>query len=158
MTLTERRLRASVPLSTAEVRAERDFARAAYAAENARLAVDLRGEMDQVSAQTTKVVRLEGVLAEKQEKVLTLQQQLEAGDEEAGRLRSVITGQENKLITMQGELSSARREISDKNSQIISLNDRINRLDGQLEEMKIDLATGETEVEKFQDSDTVAAR
>lgn len=149
VTLTERRMRASVPLSTAEVRAEKDFARAAYAAENARLAVDLRGEMDRVSVQVTKVVRLEGFLAEKQETVLTLQQQLDAGNEEAGRLRSVITGLENKLITSQGALSSAQREISEKNTQIATLNDRINKLDGQLEEKKIDLATGETEIENF---------
>ncbi|MCY0148189.1 hypothetical protein OEG84_10810 [Hoeflea sp. G2-23] len=36
VTLTERRMRASVPLSAAEIRAEKDMARAAYAAENAR--------------------------------------------------------------------------------------------------------------------------
>lgn len=149
VTLTERRMRASVPLSRAEVKAEKDFARAAFAAENARLAVDLRGEMDLRAIETAKTVRLEGIVAENREALFSLQQKIVLNDEEAGNLRSIIRGQETELSTIRAELSSANREITEKTTEIRSLNDRIHRLDGRLEEMKIDLATGGTEIENF---------
>ena len=62
VSLTERRIRASVPLSVAEIRAEKDMARAAFAAENARLSVDLKHNRDQLTESTARGTRLSNEL------------------------------------------------------------------------------------------------
>ncbi|MEQ8736954.1 MAG: hypothetical protein RID59_00130, partial [Hoeflea sp.] len=62
VTLTERRIRASVPLSAAEIRAEKDMARAAYAADNARLSIDLKQNREALAQSTAQGTRLSNEL------------------------------------------------------------------------------------------------
>jgi hypothetical protein len=58
---TEDRMRATMPLSPQEVRAQKDMARAAFAAENARLAQNVRREREK---RTQEMVRSEKLLAD----------------------------------------------------------------------------------------------
>ncbi|TDH35143.1 hypothetical protein E2A64_15655 [Pseudohoeflea suaedae] len=149
VTLTERRMRASVPLSAAEVKAEKDFARAAFAAEKAKLAVDLRSERDRTSVQLKKNIRLEEKLAEAREEVLALTQKNSEASEQAGQLRSQIRERDTRLETLTGEAAKATREVKERSSEIDNLRHQINRLEGGIEEMKIDVATRDTEIENF---------
>lgn len=149
VTLTERRIRASVPLSAAEIRAEKDFARAAFAAENARLAVDLRDERERLTGETARGVKLEGLLAESREESFRLKQTLTETEAAAGQLRLDILDRDTRIDTLEAEIGTARHELAERNTEIASLRNRIGRLDGDMEEMKIDLATRETEIENF---------
>lgn len=149
VTLTERRIRASVPLSAAEIRAEKDFARAAFAAENARLAVDLRDERERLTGETARGLKLEGLLAESREESFRLKQTLTETEATAGQLRSDILDRDTRIDTLEAEIGTARHELAERNTEIASLRNRIGWLDGDMEEMKIDLATRETEIENF---------
>lgn len=149
ITLTERRIRASVPLSTAEIRAEKDSARAAYAVENARLAVELRDQRDHLSNETARAVRLQESLAEAHAANLAARQTIEAANEEAGALRSQIRELEVSIETLQAELGASEREAASLKRTIAGRDDRIADLSGEIEELKIDLATRDTEAENF---------
>lgn len=149
ITLTERRIRASVPLSTAEIRAEKDSARAAYAVENARLAVELRDQRDHLSNEMVRSVRLQESLAEAHAENVAARQTIEAANEEAGALRSQIRDHEAAIATLQADLGAAEREATALKRTIAGLDDRIADLTGEIEELKIDLATRDTEAENF---------
>ena len=58
---TEARMKATMPLSPQEVRAQKDMARAAFAAENARLSQSVRREREK---RTLEMVRNERLLAQ----------------------------------------------------------------------------------------------
>ena len=49
VTLTERRMRATVPLNAAEISAAKDMERASFAAQNSRINVELRKEREQLT-------------------------------------------------------------------------------------------------------------
>lgn len=149
ITLTERRIRASVPLSAAEIRAEKDSARAAYAVENARLAVELRDQRDHLATETGNVARLKESLARAHEEALALKQAMAAAEEEAGALRSHIRDQETAIDTLRAELHAAERATAARNHEIERHEARIAELSRDIEELRIDLATRDTETENF---------
>lgn len=149
VSLTERRIRASVPLSVAEIRAEKDMARAAYAAENARLSVDLKHNRDQLTESVARGTRLSNELvairAEKLDAVKTIEEQ----ESSIRDLNAQMHDRDAKITTLTGNFSDAARLAEARKHEIAMRDDQINRLGSEIEELRIDLVTLDTEAENF---------
>ena len=146
---TENRLKATMPLSPQEVRAQKDMARAAYAAENARLSQRVRREREK---HTLEMVRSEKLLAQAATigtENAELHAQIADMNIEAGDMRSALRREEMKSEQLKAALATADREIRGKVTDIEALHGRINHLEADIDNMKIDLATRDTAMENL---------
>ena len=149
VSLTERRIRASVPLSAAEIRAEKDMARAAFAAENARLSVDLKHNRDQLTESIARGSRLSNELVAARAERLNSEKLIEERDASIRDLHSQVHDRDAKITTLTGNFSDAARLAEARKHEIASRDDQINRLGTEIEELRIDLVTLDTEAENF---------
>ena len=149
VTLTERRMQASVPLSAAEVRAGRDMARAAFAAENAKLVVEIREKGDKLASANARNARLANDLVSMRAEKIEVENRLQAKEEELRSFETRFNVSEDRATTLQGLLNASNRLAEARGKEIAERDDRINRLMQEIEERKIDLATRDAEVESF---------
>ncbi len=146
---TENRMLATMPLSPQEVRAQKDMARAAFAAENARLSESVRQEREK---NTLTMVRNEKLLAEAAAigtENAELHAQIADMNIEAGDMRSLLRREEMKSEQLKAALAGADRELRARLADIEKLNGIINHLNADLDNMKIELATRDTAVENI---------
>lgn len=146
---TEERMRATMPLSPQEVRAQKDMARAAYAAENARLAQSVRREREK---RTLEMFRNEKLLAEAAAigtENAELHAQIADMNIEAGDMRSALRREEMKSEQLRAALATADREMRARLGDIETLTAGTNRLNADIDNMKIDLATRDTAMENL---------
>ncbi|WDZ75938.1 hypothetical protein PWG15_15145 [Ensifer adhaerens] len=143
----EDRLKATMPLSPQEVRAQKDAARAAYAAENARTQQALKRERDKgVSLMLTnekslhEARRLSGENAD-------LHAQLADMNVEAADMRSAIRQFEQRLERMKATLDSVERDNVSKSDEIQKLGVHLSQHAADIDNLKITLAARETEIE-----------
>jgi hypothetical protein len=146
---TENRIKATMPISAAEVRAQKDMARAVYAAKNARTKQDLVSERDkslalrlrqeQLAAETSRAV------SESQE----LQIQIHDMNVEAADLRSKLRREDAAIAQLKVALAGSESTTTQRDRRIEELQRNLTKLGSDLDNMRIDLATGETEVENF---------
>lgn len=149
VSLTERRIRASVPLSVAEIRAEKDMARAAYAAENARLSVDLKHNRDQLTESVARGTRLSNELVAIRAEKLDAVKRIEEQESSIRDLNAQMHDRDAKITTLTGNFSDAARLAEARKHEIAMRDDQINRLGSEIEELRIDLVTLDTEAENF---------
>lgn len=145
----EDRLKATMPLSPQEVRAQKDAARATYAAENARTLQDLKRERDKgVSLMLThekslqEARRLSGENAD-------LHAQLADMNVEAADMRSAIRQFEQRLERMKAALDSTERDNAGKSSDIRERDIQLTHQGAEIDNLRIDLAARETEIENL---------
>ena len=146
---TESRMLATMPLSPQEVRAQKDMARAAFAAENARLSESVRREREK---HTLEMVRNEKVLAQAAAigtENAELHAQIADMNIEAGDMRSLLRREEMKSGQLKAALAGADRELRARLADIEKLTANINHLHADLDNMRIDLATRDTAVENL---------
>lgn len=149
VSLTERRIRASVPLSAAEIRAEKDMARAAFAAENARLSVDLKHNRDQLTESVARGTRLSNELVAIRAEKLNTEKLVEDRDTNIRDLQSQVHDRDAQITTLTGNFSDAARLAEARKREIAARDDQINRIGTEIEELRIDLVTLDTEAENF---------
>lgn len=147
VTLTERRVRATAALGAAELRAEKDAARAVYAMENRRLSTELRGERGRRGVLLTEREALTTSLASLRGANIDLDRRIEDMTNETGELRSTIREAEARLAATKAEVATLETANLASDRRTADLSDRIERLTGDIESYKIDLATGETQIE-----------
>lgn len=147
--LTERRMRSTVPLNAAEIKAAKDMERAAFAAENARISVELRNEREQLTENRAGNSRLSDTVIKMRSQNAELQGNLDGLKEESGNLRSNLRIEESKLEKAQGTLKAAQKHNDDKEKQILSLLDKANYLSTEMDSLRIESATKETESENL---------
>ncbi|MDF1607981.1 hypothetical protein PZ897_07325 [Hoeflea sp. YIM 152468] len=149
VSLTERRIRASVPLSTAEIRAEKDMDRAAFAAKNARLSVDLRQNRDQLAASMAHGTRLSNELVAIRAEKIEAERLVEERDADIRDLRATVTARDAEITTLTGKFADATHLAQAREHEIAMRDDRINRIGAEIEELRIDVVTLDTEAENF---------
>ena len=146
---TENRIKATMPISPAEVRAQKDMARAVYAAENARIKQDLISERDKTLALKLRHEHLANetsrALSESQE----LHIQINDMNVEAADLRSKLRREDAAIGQLKTALDSSEDRIASRERRIDELQRNLNKLAADMDDMRIDLATSETEVENF---------
>lgn len=147
--LTEKRMRATVPLTTAEVRAERDVARAAFAMENRKLSVELDRRRERITALMVETDRLGRAVAMLEAKGRDQAHQIEHMNSEAGDLRSEVKDGEERIERLKDALARTEDVVSVQERRLADMAARIERLEADADAARIDLATRETEVESL---------
>ncbi len=143
----EDRLKATMPLSPQEVRAQKDAARAAYAAENARTQQALKRERDKgVALMLTNEKSLQEARRLTGENS-DLNAQLADMNVEAADMRSAIRQFEQRLERMKTTLDGVERDNAAKADEIQKLGVHLAHHGAEIDNLKITLAARETEVE-----------
>ena len=146
---TENRMRATMPLSPQEVRAQKDMARATFAAENARLAQAVTHEREK---HTLERVRNEKLLAQASAigtENAELHAQIADMNIEAGDMRSALRRAELTIEQLKAALSGADRENRASLREIERLTSQANHLLADIDDMRIDVATRDTAAENL---------
>lgn len=146
---TENRIRATVPLSAAELRAQADMVRATYAAENAKLGVAVKREREKGVAHELTADRLRSELKAAVSEAATLSEQIT-------QLRTELQARGAELGERDSELERARAEIQVRDALLAEAERRAQELGVEAEHLggfvdygKIDLAVRETEIENL---------
>ncbi|THK35944.1 hypothetical protein EHS39_21560 [Ensifer sp. MPMI2T] len=143
----EDRLKATMPLSPQEVRAQRDAARATYAAENAKAQQALRRERDK---SVTLMLQNENTLREARRLAgenADLQGQLADMNVAAADMRSTVRQLEQRLEQMKATFETSERDNGTKSDTIRTLNGQVDKHTADIDNLRIDLAARETEIE-----------
>lgn len=146
---TENRLKATMPLSPQEIRAQKDMVRALYAAENARttqellrereLTVSLKLANDTLSREASRL------LADNQD----LQAQINDMSVEAADFRSKVRRAEVEADNLKEALRRTEESLAAKDLEISAFTRRIERIMADVDNLKIERTTRETEIENL---------
>ncbi len=146
---TEMRLKATLPLTAREVQAQKDMARAAYAAEAARIQQDLVKEREKT---TGLMVRNDAVTREMAGIVhenVTLKSRIEDIKSEISKLREEAVADSLRLDELRAQLQEAARLSDAQTLQIDELVRRRDKVLFDLDNSKIDMAASITEAESL---------
>lgn len=146
---TENRIQATMPISPQEVRAQRDMARAVYAAENARTKQDLVKARDKAVALQLRYDGITGDAARLQSENHELQMQIEDMNTEASDLRSRLRREDVYIQQLRTALQTVEDAGAAKDLDIETLQKRVMKLGADLDNLTIDLSTRDTEVESL---------
>ncbi len=146
---TEKRLRATMPLSAQEVRAQKDMARALFAAENARTEQALAREREKgiaLQLERESLNKEAGRLATENEQ---LHAQTDEMSVEASELRSRLRREESNISQLRSALRISELAHTEKEADLDTLRKRIDRMAVDADSLKIDLAAREAEIENL---------
>lgn len=145
----EDRLKATMPLSPQEVRAQKDAARAGYAAENARTSQTLKRERDKNVA---LMLQNGNVLKEAQRLAgenADLHAQVADMNVEAADLRSAARQLEQTIERLKSSLADVERDNVKKNIDIKTLTRQLDHMSADTDGLKIDVAAHDAEAENL---------
>lgn len=146
---TENRIKATLPISPQEVRAQRDMARAVYAAENARTKQELVQEKDKGVALRLRYDKLADEARRLQSDNHDLQMQIADMDVEAADLRSRLRQEDSYIQQLKAAIEAAEEADAAKGVQIEELQRRVSKLTADADNLRIDLSARDTEVENL---------
>ncbi len=146
---TENRITATLPISPQEVRAQRDMARAVYAAENARTKQELVQEKDKAVALRLQYDKLADEARRLQSGHHDLQMQIADMDVEAADLRSRLRQEDSYIQQLKAAIEAAEEADAAKGVQIEELQRRVSKLTADADNLRIDLSARDTEVENL---------
>ncbi|WP_312358531.1 hypothetical protein [Agrobacterium sp.] len=149
---TENRLRATMPISPQEVRAQKDMARALYAAENAKV----RQELDTEREKNTSL-RLANEAASSDayrlgEQNRSLSLKIEELTLEIGELRAALDTSEERAGAIAMNLTQQEQAANERAAQMSDLTARLTNLTRELDDSKITAATRDLEAEQAKQS------
>ena len=146
---TENRLKATLPISPQEVRAQRDMARAVYAAENARTKQELLQERDRNIALQLRNDTLAGEAKRLQGENSDLETRVGDLDVEAADARSRMRQEDTYIQQLKTAMAAIEERIVAKELEAESLQQRLQKLTADADNLRIDLSTRDTEVENL---------
>ena len=136
---TEKRIQATLPISPQEVRAQRDMARAVYAAENARTKQELVQERDQTVGLKLRYDKLAEEARRLQSDNHDLQMQINDMDVEAADLRSRLRQEDSYIQQLKAAVEAAEEADAAKGVQIEDLQRRVAKLTADGDNFRIEL-------------------
>lgn len=144
---TENRLKATMPLSPQEIRAQKDMVRALYAAENAKTQHDLTREREKTIGLTLKNETLSGDAARLVAETKELKVQIEDMSTEAADLRSRLRRGDVEMSTMRETLKRVEIAAAAKDIELEDRAHRIARLISDMDTMRIEAMSRDTEID-----------
>lgn len=144
---TENRLKATMPLSPQEIRAQKDMVRALYAAENAKTQHDLTREREKTIGLTLKNETLSGDAAHLVAETKELKVQIEDMSTEAADLRSRLRRGDVEMSTMRETLKRVEIAAAAKDIELEERAHRIARLISDIDTMRIEAMSRDTEID-----------
>ncbi|MGF0540345.1 hypothetical protein ACQQ2Q_20305 [Agrobacterium sp. ES01] len=146
---TENRLKATMPLSPQEIRAQKDMARALFAAENAKTTHALGKEREK----TLGLQFQNEKLAEEASRLLGRSRDLEALIEdmkvEAGELRSQLRREDGEFFRVSDTLKRTEESAAAKDLEIESLQKKAARLTAEIDGLNMESASQKTEIDNL---------
>lgn len=146
---TENRIKATLPISPQEVRAQRDMARAVYAAENARTKQELVQEKDKSVTLQLKNDKLADEARNLQSENSELRAQIDSMDTDAAESRSRLRQEDGYIQQLKASLQQTEENISAKELEIDGLQKRQMLMMSDADNFRIDLSTRGTEIENL---------
>jgi chromosome segregation ATPase len=146
---TENRIKATLPISPQEVRAQRDMARAVYAAENARTKQELVETRDKAVGLQLKSDSLLDDARRLLGETADLKAQIETMDVEAADARSKLRQEDSYIQQMKATIEAAEEAGVAKDLEIQALQQRLLKLTADTDNFRIDLSGRDTEVESL---------
>ncbi len=146
---TENRIKATLPISPQEVRAQRDMARAVYAAENARTKQELVQERDKAVALQIKSDTLAEEARQLLSEITDLRTQIDTMDTEAADARARLRQEDSYIQQLKAALETAEETLAAKDLEIETLQQRQALMMADADNFRIDLSTRDTEVENL---------
>ncbi len=146
---TENRLKATMPLSPQEIRAQKDMARAVYAAENARTTQELIREREKSIALKLSNEQLGyeagRLVAENQD----LHAQINEMSVEAAEFRSRLRRAELEADNLKEALKRTEENIVARGLEIEAQSKRMRLMASEIDNMKVEASSRETEIENM---------
>ena len=146
---TENRLKATLPISPQEVRAQRDMARAVYAAENARTSQELAQERDGMQALRLRYDQLTDEARRLQSDNHDLNMQIGEMDVEAADLRARLRREDSYIQQLKAAIEASEEAAAAKDDEIEAIQQRMSRIAADTDNLRIDLSARDTEVENL---------
>lgn len=146
---TEKRLKATMPLSPQEVRAQKDMARALFAAENARTDQALTQEREKSVSLQIRNGKLQQEAGRFATENTELQTRIDDLEMEAGDLRSRLRSEESYISQLKSGMRTVEQSGVERDADIESLRKRMSKMAADADNLRIDLATRETEIESL---------
>jgi chromosome segregation ATPase len=147
--MTRRRIEASVPLSLADIEADKDRLRAEFAMSTRRLEMSIKTFKDKAAAQVVEINRnrdeLKQLVAERDARNGSLSE-LEA---KAGELRGELRQREEKLQRLGERLRETERALEERALELEKMGRLYNEASLTASNRQIELVVRETEVEKL---------
>ncbi len=137
---TENRMKETMPLSPQEVRAQKDMARAAFAAEQSRTQQELAQERDRRVNLQVAHEELTGQAAKLHSENSELKMQVEEMSVEAADLRSALRQGESQMEQLHIKISELEQAIVERETEMEDLRKQMNRVATDRDNLKIDLA------------------
>ncbi|MFN3363680.1 MAG: hypothetical protein ACK4P4_23690 [Allorhizobium sp.] len=144
---TENRLKATMPLSPQEIRAQKDMVRALYAAENAKTQHDLSREREKSLGLTLKNETLSSEAARLVAETKELKVQIEDMSTEAADLRSRLRRSDVEMSTIRETLKRVEISAAAKDVELEERAHRMARLISDMDTMRIEAMSRDTEID-----------
>jgi uncharacterized phage infection (PIP) family protein YhgE len=145
----EDRLKATTPLTQQEVRAQKDAARAIYAAENVRTSQTLKRERDRTIALMLAREKAEQDARAVRKENDDLRTQIDQMNVEAGDLRSGIRLMEQHIERLKASLDTLETDYASKVEQTSLLSRQLDRVSAELDEVRVLSAAGALQVDEL---------
>jgi hypothetical protein len=146
---TERRIQATLPISPQEVRAQRDMARAVYAAENARSRQELARERERGTALQLRADALADEVKRMEAEKAELKMQIDKLDVEASDARSRLREEDSYIQQLKAALQKSEEGETAQALEIDALRQQLLRLNSDADNFRIDLSARDTEMENL---------
>ncbi|MCZ7858237.1 MULTISPECIES: hypothetical protein [Agrobacterium] len=151
---TENRIRATMPISPQEVRAQKDMARALYAAENAKIRQELDTEREKNTSLrlANEAASSDAYRLGEQNRGFSLK--IEELTLEIGELRAALDAAEEHAGALRANLAQQEQAANERAGQMSDLTARLTHLTRELDDSKILAATRDLEAEQAKQSAT----
>lgn len=146
---TENRLKATMPLSPQEIRAQKDLVRALYAAENARTQHELTRERENSIALKLKNETLSSEAARLVADNKELKVQIEDMSTEAADLRSRLRRADVEVSSIRETLKRVEITLAAKDVELEDRAHRIARLTSDIDTTRIEATSRDTEIDSL---------
>ena len=146
---TESRIQATLPITPQEVRAQRDMARAVYAAENARSRQELVRERERGTALQLRADALADDVKRMEAEKAELKMQIDNLDVEASDARSRLREEDSYIQQLKAALQKSQEAESAQALETETLRQQLLRLNSDADNFRIDLSARDTEMENL---------
>jgi len=149
--LTERRIRATVPLTMNEIQAEKDGLRAEFAMSTRRLEMKAKGLQDRVATQMVEIERRREELREAGEEREGLKAEGAALAKKNSELETALKAVGEEREALSAECAAISAQFADKDAEISRLDLAATDASLEVSNRQIELAAREAEVAKLKD-------
>lgn len=146
---TENRLKATMPLSPQEIRAQKDMVRALYAAENAKTQHELTREREKSIALNLKNETLSSDAARLMAETKELKVQIEEMSTEAADLRSRLRRGDVEISSLRETIKRVEIAAAAKDVELENRATRMARMLSDMDTMRIEAMSRDTEIDSL---------